>query len=132
MIHASGNLKLRPRDMAKLGYLFLKDGLWQGERIISERWVEESTRKHASPLWADGYGYQWWLRTYRVGSKPVEAFYADGWGGQRIMGFPSLDMVVVFTGGNYVQGHPLDEIVTRYILPAVHQLGRGFAKIKGG
>ena len=119
MIHASGNLKLRPRDMAKFGYLFLNGGVWKGERIISEKWVEESTKKHALPSWADGYGYQWWLRTYRASSASVDSFYADGWGGQRIMVFPSLDMVVVFTGGNYVGEVPIDEIITRYILPAV-------------
>jgi CubicO group peptidase (beta-lactamase class C family) len=119
MIHASGNLKLRPRDMAKFGYLFLNGGVWNGERIISREWVEESTSRHALPRWADGYGYQWWLRTYHSGSEPVDSFYAAGWGGQRITVFPSLDMVVVFTGGNYVQEEPVDEIITRYILPAV-------------
>jgi len=94
-------------------------GVWMGERIISEKWVEESTKKHASPSWADGYGYQWWLKTYHAGSTSVDSFYAAGWGGQRIMVFPSLDMVVVFTGGNYVGDEPVDEIITRYILPAV-------------
>ncbi len=120
MIHASGNLKLRPRDMAKLGYLFLSGGVWKDERIISGEWVEESTRKRASPLLlADGYGYQWWLKTYHAGSTSVDSFYAAGWGGQRITVFPSLDMVVVFTGGNYVEDEPVDAIITRYILPAV-------------
>ena len=119
MIHASGNLELRPRDMAKLGYLFLNGGVWKGELIVSEKWVTESTQKHASPSWADGYGYQWWLKTFHAGSTSVDSFYAAGWGGQRIMVFPSLDMVVVFTGGNYVEDEPVDEIITRYILPAV-------------
>jgi CubicO group peptidase (beta-lactamase class C family) len=61
----------------------------------------------------------WWLMAYRYGRNSVDAFHADGWGGQRIIVFPSLDMVVVFTGGNYVGASPEDEIVTRYILPAV-------------
>jgi CubicO group peptidase (beta-lactamase class C family) len=120
MIHASGNLKLRPRDMAKFGVLFLNGGVWDGERIVSQEWVEESTREHASTPWADGYGYQWWRQTYRVDSTSVDSFYAAGWGGQRIAVFPSLDMVVVFTGGNYVEENPVDEIITRCILPAVH------------
>jgi len=119
MIHASGNLKLRPRDMAKLGYLFLNGGTWKGERIVSEEWIEESTKGRVSPLWADGYGYQWWLRTYHSNSTSVDSFYADGWGGQRIAVFPGLDMVVVFTGGNYVGEVPADDIVVRFILPAV-------------
>ena len=119
-VHASGNLRLRPRDMAKFGYLFLNGGVWNGEQVISEEWVEESTKDHASPSWADGYGYQWWLETYRSGATSIDSFYAAGWGGQRITVFPSLDMVVVFTGGNYVEGEPVDEIISRHILPAVH------------
>lgn len=119
MIHASGNLKLRPRDMAKLGYLFLNGGVWEGEPIVSREWVEESTKKHVTRSSSAGYGYQWWLLTYRVNSMSVDAFHADGWGGQRIIVFPSLDMVVVFTGGNYVGADPSNEIVSRHILPAL-------------
>ena len=119
VIHASGNLELRPRDMAKLGYLFLNGGTWKGERIVSEEWIEESTKRHVSPSWADGYGYQWWMETYHSNSIPIDSFYAAGWGGQRITVFPSLDLVVVFTGGNYVGEDPVDDIITHYILPAV-------------
>jgi CubicO group peptidase (beta-lactamase class C family) len=118
MIHASGNLRLRPRDMAKFGYLYLNGGVWNGEQIVSRAWVEASTRAHAVPRWANGYGYQWWLRTYHSSSEAVDAYYAAGWGGQEIIVFPDLDMVLVFTGGNYVDESPVDEIVTRYILPA--------------
>lgn len=122
MIHASGNLKLRPRDMAKFGYLFLNGGIWKSERIVSQKWIEESTRGHISfpgGSWASGYGYQWWLKTYHLNSTSVDSFYASGWGGQRISVFPSLDMVVVFTGGNYVGEEPVDDIIARFILPAV-------------
>jgi CubicO group peptidase (beta-lactamase class C family) len=119
MIHASGNLQLRPRDMAKFGYLFLNGGVWQGERIVSQEWVEESTRERFQTSWGNGYGYQWWLKTYRVDSPSVDSFFASGWGGQEIIVFPSLELVVVFTGGNYVEQSPIDDIVTRHILPAV-------------
>ncbi|MGD8794257.1 MAG: serine hydrolase, partial [Anaerolineae bacterium] len=117
-IHASGNLQLRPRDMAKFGQLYLDGGVWGGQQVVSRAWVEVSTRSHAIPRWADGYGYQWWLRAYDSGGQQVDAFYADGWGGQRILVLPELEMVVVFTGGNYVQDTPMDEILTRFILPA--------------
>jgi CubicO group peptidase (beta-lactamase class C family) len=119
MIHASGNLKLRPRDMAKFGLLYLNGGVWNGEQVVSQAWVETSTRTHVDPQWFGRYGYQWWQRTYDVGSEEVHAFCAAGWGGQMIIVFPSLDMVVVTTGGNYVQEDPVEEIVTRFILPAV-------------
>jgi CubicO group peptidase (beta-lactamase class C family) len=120
MIAASGNLNLRPRDMAKLGYLFLKGGVWKGKRIVSEKWVEESTQRHASPSAEEGYGYQWWLTTYHSDSTSVDSFCAAGWGGQRIEVFPRLGLVVVLTGGNYVEEDPVDEIIAHYILPAVH------------
>jgi len=119
LIHASGNLRLRPRDMAKLGMLFLNEGVWRGEQIVSEDWIKKSTQAHATTSWESGYGYQWWLVTYRSGLQIFDSFYANGWGGQRIIVFPSLEMVVVFTGGNYIEGNPVDEIIERYILPAV-------------
>ena len=119
MIHASGNLQLRPRDLAKFGTLYLNGGVWHGQRIVSQEWVEVSTQAHATPRWGGGYGYQWWLATYDFGSGTTDAFHAAGWGGQRIIVFPELDMVVVFTGGNYVDDDPADEIVTRFVLPAV-------------
>jgi len=121
MVHASGNLRLRPRDMAKLGQLCLNGGEWDGRRIVSEAWITESTREHVTRSVATGYGYQWWLRTYHLGSNSVDAFTAAGWGGQWIIVIPDLDMVVVFTGGNYVSEDPSTEILTDYILPAVHR-----------
>jgi CubicO group peptidase (beta-lactamase class C family) len=120
MIHASGNLQLRPRDMAKLGQLYLNGGAWEGHRIVSEAWVAESTQKHITRSATSGYGYQWWLSTYRMGSSSVDAFSALGWGGQKIMVFPDLEMVVVFTGGNYASEDPSEEILTRYILEFLH------------
>ena len=121
MIHASGNLQLRPRDMAKLGQLFLNGGVWEGKRIVSEAWIAESTQKHVTHSVMSGYGYQWWLETYRVASASVDTFAALGWGGQRIIVIPDWEMVVVFTGGNYASGDPSEEILTRYILPAVQR-----------
>jgi CubicO group peptidase (beta-lactamase class C family) len=137
MIHASGNLRLRPRDMAKFGYLYLNGGRWQGQQILSREWIAASTRESVSIPWSslagnlheqyadipethgDGYGYLWWLKTYEVDGKPVDAVQATGWGGQWIGLFPDLDMVVVLTGGNYATHEPVQEILTRYILPAV-------------
>jgi CubicO group peptidase (beta-lactamase class C family) len=139
VIHASGNLKLRPRDMAKFGYLYLNGGNRKGQQIISQEWVEKSTKESVSIPWeslagilgdeyadlpethGDRYGYLWWLKRYHANSQSVDAYFASGWGGQRIFVFPSLDMVVVLTGGNYgaKQKEPVDEIITRYVLPAV-------------
>jgi CubicO group peptidase (beta-lactamase class C family) len=51
-IHASGNLKLRPRDAAKFGYLYLNDGRWQGQQILSREWIAASTRESVSIPWS--------------------------------------------------------------------------------
>jgi CubicO group peptidase (beta-lactamase class C family) len=114
--------------MAKFGYLFLKEGLWQNEQIISKEWVNISTQNHIDPAmygsdfpWADGYGYQWWIWEDIYGRK-VDAYMASGWGGQWIIIFPELDMVVVSTAGNYYTDTiiPIEHLLVQYILPAIH------------
>jgi CubicO group peptidase (beta-lactamase class C family) len=119
MTFASGGLYLRPRDMAKFGLLYLQEGRWSGNQIISKEWVAQSTKAHIAIDSYWDYGYQWWLRTYYKSSRDHKSFAARGWGGQYIIVFPSLEMVVVFTGGNYSTPEPVDEILTRFILPAV-------------
>jgi len=126
IILASGDLKLRPRDMAKLGYLYLNMGVWNGKRIISRKWTEDSTREFIPiprPGWieayGDGYGYQWWLRTDKTESESYRSFLRTGWGGQRISVYPEVNMVVVLTGNNRATPEPVNEIISQYILPAV-------------
>jgi CubicO group peptidase (beta-lactamase class C family) len=117
-----GDVYITPRDMAKIGYLYLKKGIWNGTRIISEEWINNSVQNHITPPvnWAYGYGYLWWLRRYFTGSCSYNSFNAEGWGGQQIIVIPSEDMVVVFTGANYVSNSPNDEIMNHYILRALY------------
>ena len=68
-----------------------------------------------------GYGFQWWSRDYTSHLGQVLSFYASGNGGQRIMVFPSLDMVVAFTEGAYNQPTSSDAMISGYILPAVQE-----------
>ncbi len=116
---AGGGCYLRPRDMAKLGQLYLMGGVWNGNRIISAEWINESSRKRFD-VYANGtgYGYQWWTNQFRANGQTIHAFSAEGWGGQFIYVFPSLNMVVVFTGGNFAGAHPVNDMVARHILPA--------------
>ena len=116
-----GDIYITPRDMAKLGYLFLNDGMWNGTRIISSEWISKSVQNHISPgvSWADGYGYLWWLRNYHSGGITYSSYRAEGWGGQMIIVIPDEKMVVVFTGANYVSDSPCDEIMRDYILPSL-------------
>ena len=124
VVYCSGDIYMRPRDMAKFGQLFLDGGVWEGERIISEEWVLRSTRQHFTfdQAWnADGYGYQWWIFDYYVASinQYVHSYSARGWGGQDIIVLPQLNTVVVLTGGNYTVYPPDHDIVRQHILPAI-------------
>lgn len=115
-MHTGGGLYLRPRDMAKLGYLFLNGGRWQGKQIVSEEWVRESTKQQAPYR---GYGYQWWLHTIRLRDRPVSAFAAQGHGGQFIFVIPDLELVAVFTSWNVdARTEQPFEMLQKFILPA--------------
>jgi len=96
---AASGLRLRPRDMAKIGELVLRKGLWNGHRIVSERWVEQSTR--ARPDGRPPYGYQWWIGDAAAGDRDASWIAGIGLGGQRIYIVPAHDLVVVITAGLY-------------------------------
>ena len=118
VVQTGGGLYMRPRDMAKIGYLFLNGGRWQGKQIVSERWVRDSTTQQAPDR---TYGYQWWLGKLQAGNRAVATYAAQGRGGQFILVFPELKMVAVFTGwndGNGLGEQPLD-LLQRFVLPAV-------------
>jgi CubicO group peptidase (beta-lactamase class C family) len=85
-----GKLHMRPHDMAKIGYLYLNEGRWDGEQIVPAAWVAASTRKHISATLQDGYGYQWWVTDDGV-------YMALGYAGQFIFVVPEKALVVAFT-----------------------------------
>jgi CubicO group peptidase (beta-lactamase class C family) len=124
VVFCSGDLRLRPRDMAKFGYLFLNGGIWKNEQIISQEWINISTSKHINleNNWGDldGYGYQWWLWE-TIGSVEFNAYAASGWGGQWIIVIPDSDAVFVTTGGNYYTEEALSiqSIMVSYIIPSL-------------
>jgi CubicO group peptidase (beta-lactamase class C family) len=118
-VYSSGDLRVRPRDMAKLGLLVLNKGVYNGNQVISKEWIEQMITKHVFMPNDEGYGYQWWIKKYKLGKKSFDSYYAAGWGGQRIMVFPELNTIVVFTCGNYSAKDPAQEIIYRYILPSI-------------
>lgn len=131
MVYASGDLKLRPRDMAKIGYLMLNKGVWQSKQIVSSEWIEKSTTPYVHFNTREGYSYQWWTKQYELGNVSIPSFAAMGWGGQNIIVLPDLDAVVVLTAGNYATRSPNDEILYRYILPSLNEnIKYDFEKIK--
>lgn len=116
-----GDIYITPRDLAKFGYLYLNEGNWNGEQLIPQEWVESSTQNKISPgvNWPDGYGYLWWRKNFNANGRIYESFKAMGWGGQEIIVINELNIVIVFTGSNYVTNAPCDEMVEEFILPAI-------------
>lgn len=108
--HGWGDLRLHPKDMAKIGYLYRNGGRWEGRRLLSASWIEQSTKKHADVQ--EGmfdYGYGWWVPA--VG--PAGTFDARGRGGQVIVVQPEKDLIVVVTGAGYD-----GDVLVRLLRPA--------------
>ncbi|MDQ8755178.1 serine hydrolase [Sphingosinicella sp. LHD-64] len=86
------------RDLARLGLLYLSDGLWNGERILPEGW-RDYVRRHgpAQPAAGNGYGASWWTFAPDAGL-PVDAFLANGNRGQYVVVIPSRRLVIVRRG----------------------------------
>ena len=98
--HTGGGLYLRPRDMLKIGELILTNGKWRGEQVLSQEWVEISTSSKIQRTYS-AYGYLWTIIPYEYNSDTIPVIFATGSGGQIIAVIRELNMVVVFTGGNY-------------------------------
>ena len=95
--HGWGNSHFYPRDLAKIGYLYLHGGQWEGKQILSADWIRQSISKHADARPNVEYGYGWWL----YNKQQPRSFEANGRGGQKIIVLPEQDMIVVMTGGGY-------------------------------
>ena len=119
---------MRPRDQIKLGQLYLDRGIWNGRRIVSERWVAESTSMHTRFSSANGlgqehlYGYGWHIRDIEFEGKSYRLIAAEGNGGQFVIVIPDLDLVVGFSGGSYGEFRKWYawevELVPQYIVAA--------------
>ncbi|MCX6302027.1 MAG: serine hydrolase [Bacteroidia bacterium] len=122
------DIYMKPRDMAVLGYMYLNDGMINNTQIVSKEWVDVSlTRTWAAnskkwgPLTDYNYGYLWWLGKMNG----YDLFMALGMGGQYVINFPDLDLIVVTTANKDIswdneQEIPILEIVSKYILTAIN------------
>jgi CubicO group peptidase (beta-lactamase class C family) len=110
-------LKLPSRDLAKLGFLYLNGGRWEGKQIIPEAYVRAAIQAQAEmvPAEADDYGYLWRVGT--VAGHP--SFRAWGAGGQIIQVVPDLDLVVVITSDWAQPREDAPSLVPLVIIPAV-------------
>jgi CubicO group peptidase (beta-lactamase class C family) len=109
------SMHLRPRDMARFGYLYLNQGYWDGQQIISPEWIQQSTSSQIDTGGGDDYGYLWWVHPWR--DQP--SFEALGYGGQSIYVAPSLDLVVVVTSEGSLDAPDPGPIIYGWIIKAV-------------
>ena len=107
LVDTEGGLYLSRYDLAKIWYLFLKGGVWEGRQLVAADYVKDSV----SPIIAVApgspvkYGLKWWLFPYGDGSSRL-AWAGSGFGGQMPIVLPDLDLVIVFTGWNVLPDKP--------------------------
>lgn len=127
-VYMGGGFRLRPRDELKLGQVYLSRGLWNGQRIVSAKWVDESIQIHSSfgviiDDAVDDYGYGWHIFHAAVGGHVYQGYSAGGNGGQFVIVVPELDLVVGFNGGSYGDFPNWirwsTNLVPQYLIPAV-------------
>jgi CubicO group peptidase (beta-lactamase class C family) len=120
-------------DMAKFGQLHLQNGVWNGQRILSEDWVREATRNQVREVWIGdldgkrytrpdgpldpsfrrpGYGYHWWMTA-------DGGYYASGLFGQMCLVWPALQAVVVTTAGLQPRDRRLYQAIATHLVPAL-------------
>jgi len=118
-----GGLRLSSLDLLKIAQLYLNGGKWKSEPIINEQWVKASIAPHAEINDQQEYGYLWWLQLFKTGNSSYPAFFMSGNGGNKVLGFPTLDMAVAITSTNYnTRGmhEQTDRLLSEYILAAAH------------
>jgi CubicO group peptidase (beta-lactamase class C family) len=128
---AASGLRMTPRDLARIGVLMLKGGMWDGRRVVPAQWIERSTSPMVDIDETRQYGCQWYLGkfAFTVSTAPrwdrsrLERYWgAIGNGGQRLYVFPGLELVVAVTAGNYDapdQWVPPTRVVRDVVLPAL-------------
>ena len=128
---AASGLRITPRDLARIGLMMLKGGMWGGRPIVPAQWIERSTSPMVDVDEIRQYGYHWYLGkfAFTVSTGPrwnrsrLERFWsAIGNGGQRLFVFPGLDLVAAITAGNYDtpdQWVPPTRIIREVVLPAI-------------
>ncbi len=106
-----GGLYLPAAALARVGELYLRDGVWNGQRILPERWTGQATARHAKGVAAGwDYGYQWWITS----QNGVDVWAGRGFGGQLLVVIPARDTVAVAYAWN-VFGSPARNLATPLI-----------------
>jgi len=113
-------LYLSTRDLAKITQLVVQQGQWDEQEVIPKTWVSESLAPaySADNRGKESYGHGWWSGLYTVKDAQHRAYYGKGFGGQRPILLPELDMVIVLTGWNILPEKPFfhaDEVIKRVV-----------------
>jgi CubicO group peptidase (beta-lactamase class C family) len=119
-MHTFSQMYITPRDLIKLAKLFKDGGKWNGKQIISKGWIDKTFDMDEGD-----YGYLWEHKYFVIDGRQFNSYLASGNGGQKINIWPELDMITVFTGGNYNsymlygKSTPPNEMIPKYILKSV-------------
>lgn len=116
--NSQGGFRANTHDMAKLGFLYLNNGTWNGTQILSSDYVSNATSPQFTDLYFPpdyaGYGWQWWL------APDMETFMACGRMGQKIIVSRELDLVVVFTARvGDLDYDPEFDLYNNYVLESI-------------
>jgi len=115
-LSAASGLRMRPRDLARIGELMLRGGVWDGREVVPADWIKRSTTSVVPINEKGDYGYHWYI------GRRQPFWGAVGNGGQRLYPSPKLDLVVVTTFGNYDtpdQGVPPEYVLLDVVMPAL-------------
>ena len=126
--HTGGGLLLTTRDLARVGYLVLRNGKWNTTQVVPQAWLRESTRPLVTPTYRLGgrtssYGYLWWLYTPEGGTPDANTtdlvIAASGAMGQWLFVVPRYDLVVAINAGITNGPDPALDMLFGTIIPAM-------------
>ena len=136
--YLGGGTFIRPRDLLKIGQAYLDGGIWNGQRIVDEAWVKQSTtprmqitpettgitREEFGNYYVEGAdALAWHGMPIHSGGRTYDAYAATGNGGQLLLVIPEFELTAVFTGGNYLQGGIWlrwpDQFLGEFIVPSI-------------
>ena len=123
LIDAEGGLYLKPEDLARMGLLYARDGMWNGKRILPEGWKSATMAPAVAVPETENwkYGFQWWLLRYSENPEKY-AYTGLGYGGQRLIVLPEYDLIGVFTGWNIYDKPSLSaELVLERLLESIRK-----------
>jgi CubicO group peptidase (beta-lactamase class C family) len=121
----AGGLRMNALDFAKFGQLYKNNGTWNGKRVLDKNWIKKSfTNYFSDNKDFEGYGYLFWRKIYKMGNKEFESYQSSGNGGNKIIIFTEIPVVMVITAKAYNKSYAhsqVDKIVQQYLLPAIYE-----------